>query len=207
MTIRLWGNEALVNSTTLNNQTAPVVTGLPNGGYVIAWVDDRGAATSAVKFQRFDAFGNKVGLETVVPSDGDGNQDQVSICTLSNGTFVIAHRDADPAISAVAGQIRLARYGADGTFLGQSENSRSNASQPVVHTDGTGFRLSASSYLNATDSDVITARYDANGVQQTTSTIDLAITVESRPDVSSVPFVGLVAVYTRNEGTVMDCTP
>ena len=201
MAIRLWGTEKLVNTTTANNQTAPVVTALQNGGYVIAWVDDMGAATSAVKFQRFDAAGNKVGAETIVPSDGEGDQDQISICTLSNGTFVIAHRDADPAISPVAGSIALTRFGADGTFLGQTINGGTNTSQPSIHPDGTGFRLSASNYLNSTDSDVFTVRYDVNGVFQTSSTIDFSVTIEGRPDVISTLIDGLVAVYTRNEGT------
>ncbi len=201
MAIRLWGTEKLVNTTTANGQTAPVVTALQNGGYVIAWVDDMGAGASAVKFQRFDAAGNKVGAETIVPSDGEGDQDQVSICTLSNGTFVIAHRDADPAISPVAGSIALTRFGADGTFLGQTINGGTNTSQPSIHPDGTGFRLSASNYLNSTDSDVFTVRYDVNGVFQTSSTIDFSVTIEGRPDVISTLIDGLVAVYTRNEGT------
>ncbi len=201
MSIRLWGQETLVNTTAANGQTAPVVTALQNGGYVIAWVDDMGAATSAVKFQRFDAFGNKVGLETIVPSDGEGDQDQVSICTLSNGTFVIAHQDADPTISPVASSTALTRFAADGTFLGQTYNGGENTFQPSIHPDGTGFRLSASVYLSSTDSDVFTVRYDVNGVFQTASIIDSAVTIEGRSDVISTQFDGLVAVYTRNEGT------
>ncbi len=130
MSIRLWGTEKPVNTTTGNGQTAPVVTALQNGGYVIAWADDMGAGASAVKFQRFDAAGNKVGAETVVLSDGEGNQDQVSICTLSNGTFVIAHQDADPTISPMASSTALTRFAADGTFLGQTIHVATNSSQP-----------------------------------------------------------------------------
>ena len=201
MSIRLWGTEKPVNTTTANGQTAPVVAALQNGGYVIAWVDDMGAGASAVKFQRFDAAGNKVGGETVVLSDGEGDQHQVSICTLSNGTFVIAHQDADPTISPVASSTALTRFAADGTFLGQTIHVATNSSQPSVHPDGAGFRLSVSVYLSSTDSDVYTARYDVNGILQTYSGVDFATTIEGRSDVISTPIDGLVAVYTRNEGT------
>jgi hypothetical protein len=51
MAITFWGEGSLVNTTTVNGQTAPAATALNalnDGGYVIAWVDDMGAAPSVV---------------------------------------------------------------------------------------------------------------------------------------------------------------
>ena len=183
MAIRLWGNEALVNTTTVNGQSAPVVTTLQNGGYVIAWVDDMAAAASAVKFQRYDALGNKAGVETTVASpDGEGDQINVSICTLSNGIFVIAHEDRDPALGVNNSQIVMTRYAADGTLQGQNVNSFVAFSQPVIHESGSGFRLTMRSFLNATDTDPYTFLYDAGGIQVSDFNIDSSISLQRPTD-------------------------
>jgi Ca2+-binding RTX toxin-like protein len=143
MTIRLWGTEKIVNATTLNGQTAPVITALQNGGYVIAWVDDMGAATSVARFQRFDALGNKTGSETVVPSfDGEGDQDEVSIATLSNGNFVIVNRDNDPNAFS-DGTINI--YDPSGTLVGFTQAAISSAPAEhdfTVYATPTGFAIS-----------------------------------------------------------------
>jgi hypothetical protein len=60
MSIRLWGNERLVNITTLNSQSVPVVTNLQNGGYVTAWV---GAAASACSSSAMMRLASKSGLK------------------------------------------------------------------------------------------------------------------------------------------------
>jgi hypothetical protein len=140
MAIRLWGQEKLVNTTTLNGQTAPVVSALQNGGYVVAWVDDVGAADSAVKFQRYDALGNKAGLETLVPSpDGQGDQDQVSMITLSNGNFVIANRDVDSYSNGV-----FTIYGPDGSFIIQTgiNSTSTNITDFDIRQLSNGFGIS-----------------------------------------------------------------
>ncbi len=98
MAMRKWGAETLVNTTTDNGQTAPVVTALQNGGYVVAWTDDMGAGQSVVKFQIYTAGGIKLGTEKTLPvSDGDGDQDQPTITTTANGNFIIGVRDFDSA--------------------------------------------------------------------------------------------------------------
>ncbi len=203
MSIRLWGTESVVNGTTANNQSAPVVTALQDGGYVVAWVDDNGAGESAVRFQRYDAGGNKAGAETtVVGPDGNGDQTQVSICTLSNGNFLVAHRDANPAGGVSAADIALTRYSATGQFLSQTVASiGGRTADPIVQADGTGFRLSVTYNLSSTDTDVYTNRYDINGVLQATNAIDTSsATLDSLPDVEATQYFGLVAVYSRDSG-------
>ena len=200
MAIRLWGNGNLVNTTIVNGQSQSVVTSLQDGGYVIAWVDDMGAAASAVKFQRFDAGGKKVGLETLVPSaDGEGNQDQISICTLSNGTFVIAHRDTDPAVTDF-GQIAMTRYAADGGFLDQTLSTQTDVAQAKIHAERTGFRVTQTKYVSASDTDVYAISYDDGGLQTLITPIDVSATVNLSPDSARIGINELVAVYTEKVG-------
>jgi hypothetical protein len=118
MAMRRWGTSSVVNSTTANDQKTPQVSGLRGGGYVVVWEDTSQPGSTAVKFQRFDALGAKVGAETVVPSpDGSGHQDSPSIASLNDGSFAIAHQDHDVG----ANQITISRYSAGGTLLGQGQ--------------------------------------------------------------------------------------
>jgi Ca2+-binding RTX toxin-like protein len=202
MSIRLWGTEKLVNTTTVNGQGTPVVTGLANGGYVIAWNDDMGSGSSVIKFQRFDALGNKTGVEKTVASDGGGEQDQVSICTLSNGSFVIAHRDADPELGPQASTITLTRYEADGTQIGQTSYGSvftGSTSQPSVRAEGTGFRLSATQLVGS-QADVYTSHFDVNGVQLSNTAIDSSTNLAASPEVVETAS-GLTAIFTKFIGT------
>ncbi len=51
------GYEFRVNSITLNNQRYPVINGLTNGGYIIAWQ----ASDSTIHAQYFTADNNRDG--------------------------------------------------------------------------------------------------------------------------------------------------
>ena len=63
MTVRKWGTEQLVNTSTFNAQQHPSVAALGDGGFVVVWDDSSGqggdASSSSIKMQRYDAFGNK----------------------------------------------------------------------------------------------------------------------------------------------------
>jgi RTX calcium-binding nonapeptide repeat (4 copies) len=139
------GTETGVNTTTLNNQNASVVSALQDGGYVVAWVDDMGAASSVVKFQRYTAAGVKAGLENTVPiSDGSGDQDQPTLATTDAGNFIIGVRDYDGVgdhdtmayeFSATGAFVR--DYGLDSSFL----DSGAPAIEALGSTTALAFRL------------------------------------------------------------------
>ena len=74
------------NTTTAGNQMIPALTALAGGGFVATWTD-AGATIETVRGQRFDAAGNKVGAEFLVPGVGGGVQD---ITALTGGGFVVA---------------------------------------------------------------------------------------------------------------------
>jgi hypothetical protein len=66
------GGEALVNTTTYSNQSAPVVAAIGNGAWVVVWQDASGGG-SRIFQQVFNAHGEPIGEETIVsnhPTDG-----------------------------------------------------------------------------------------------------------------------------------------
>jgi Ca2+-binding RTX toxin-like protein len=172
MAIRYWGNDKLANTTTANGQSSPVVAGLNNGGFVTAWVDDMGAGSSVVKFQRFDALGNKVGVETVLPvADGEGDQIKPSIAAMADGGFVIALQDMDPAISPTASDVRALRFDSSGLLINQAEfPSLFPASDPTVVANGTGYEVALSENFPA-DTDPVVLRVNSSNVQNPISVV------------------------------------
>ncbi|MEZ0206593.1 hypothetical protein, partial [Ideonella sp.] len=59
------GGEAVINSTTLGEQSQPTITGTAGGGFVVAWASDQGGSDFGVYLQRFDSQAQRVGGETL----------------------------------------------------------------------------------------------------------------------------------------------
>jgi hypothetical protein len=84
------GSEFRVNTWTTGNQSAPSITSLPNGGFVVVWESDgQDGSRDGVYGQRFDSNGNKVGSEFQVNTWTTYDQENPSITSLSNGGFVV----------------------------------------------------------------------------------------------------------------------
>jgi uncharacterized lipoprotein NlpE involved in copper resistance len=86
------GTEFRVNTTTSNSQLEPAVTGLANGGWVVSWTDQYGAASNTydVFLQQYDAAGRQVDGETLVNSYVPSVQQQPAITAMADGGFVVA---------------------------------------------------------------------------------------------------------------------
>ncbi|HEX8125062.1 MAG TPA: hypothetical protein VF548_05715 [Allosphingosinicella sp.] len=72
------GADTLVNTETSSHQSAADVAVLPGGGYVVTWADSStigGDPTGvAIKAQRFDSQGNRLGSEFLVNGTIAGDQ-------------------------------------------------------------------------------------------------------------------------------------
>ena len=103
MTIRKWGGETLVNTTTSGFPADPVVTTLADGGYVIAWTDF-GTTPDSVRFQIFNTDGTKRGNEIQAPTFGGNDVINPAIAPLADGGFVLtfdtelSNTDTDPCL-------------------------------------------------------------------------------------------------------------
>ena len=85
------GTEFQVNTYTTGDQYSPSVAMDDSGAFVVTW-DSNGQDTSGqgVYLQRFDATGNKLGLETRVNSTVAGGQYGSAVAFDPSGGFVVA---------------------------------------------------------------------------------------------------------------------
>jgi VCBS repeat-containing protein len=116
------GGEFLVNTTTLNSQNYPALTGLAGGGFVATWMDSSGQGgdptAPSVKAQLFSVSGAKVGSEFLVNTTVTASQDQPVITALSSGGFVIAWRDTSLQGDTSAAGIKAQIYDGTGARVG-----------------------------------------------------------------------------------------
>ncbi len=117
------GSEILVNTTTNDHQTDPVVAALSGGGFVISWTGESGSADDmsqqAVRAQVFTASGSRVNSEFLVNTVTSAAQYESSLTGLAGGRFVATWRDesgtgVDADNSAVSAQL----FNADGSKFG-----------------------------------------------------------------------------------------
>ena len=138
------GGEFLVNTTTADDQEAPSVTALTDGGFVVTWEsNNQDGQTWGIYGQRYDADGMAQGTEFQINQTTDDSQYASSVTGLSEGGFVVTWRsdgNQDGSDSGVYGR----RYAADGKALGDefpiNTTTAGNQGNPSVKalTDG-GF--------------------------------------------------------------------
>ncbi|MDB5676564.1 MAG: hypothetical protein JWM65_3546, partial [Sphingomonas bacterium] len=151
------GTELLVNTATVNGQSAEQITALSNGGFVVTWIDNSlgvGGATgdtssSAIKAQVYAADGSRIGSELLVNTATAGAQNAEQITALSNGGFVVTWTDASAGVGGATGDtsgtaIKAQVYAADGSRVGTellvntATNNDQNAEQITALSNG-GF--------------------------------------------------------------------
>ncbi len=99
------GGEFLLSNTTTGNQTAPVVAGLDNGRYAVAWVQNPTSSAPVVFSRLFDAAGAPSRPETQItfPPQFSARRDHVSIAPAPIGTFVVGWWEAQVTFAGKGG--------------------------------------------------------------------------------------------------------
>lgn len=95
------GGEILVNTATQNDQWRPQITALPDGGFVITWIDyshgiggaSGDSSDMAIKAQTFTADGSKLGGEILVNTATQNDQRNPQTAALPDGGFVVTWED------------------------------------------------------------------------------------------------------------------
>ena len=198
MAVRKWGAEALVNTNTESSQDSSAVTALASGDYVVTWTDGDPASdgsTAAIKMQRYDAFGVKLGGETLVNTTTGGAQLQSTVTTLADGSFVVAWRDFSGA-NGTGQDIRFRHFEADGTPIDAADRLAiafpGTEQDPIVKAlpDG-GFVIIADA-----DRNIRAQRFDADGAPVGTI-IDVAVSsaTEIGPDIAVLANGSMAAIY------------
>ncbi len=160
--------EVQVNTTTLNDQTAPEVTGLSNGNYVATWTSDgQDGSGLGVYAQVMDANNQPVGTEFKVNSYNTNDQSQPAVTSLNNGTFVVTWQSTgqDGSQEGIYAKV----FNNDGTLVKDEFRVNTVAAEDQTRSevaamkDG-GFVVTWTSGLNDADHHGIAVqRYDKDG--------------------------------------------
>ena len=115
------GSELQVNSAGAYTQSFSRIARFADGGYIIVWNTTDPAQDGdggAVKAQRFDANGVKVGGEFLVNSSFTASQTTPVVTTFADGSFAIAWATSDSLQDGSAGAIKARLFNASGTPIG-----------------------------------------------------------------------------------------
>lgn len=116
MTVRRWGTEEQVNGGWAGYQGGAVMAALPDGGFVLAWVDGSDPLRSVVRCQIFDSAGQPLGPETGI-SLATQSLSGLSMTALAGGGFVIGAE----TWSETQRDAQAFRFDAGGALLGSVE--------------------------------------------------------------------------------------
>jgi len=146
---KAFATEFLVNTTTANGQSTPVIAELVGGGFVITWRDDSqtGGDTSdgAIRAQRYDANGVAQGGEFLVNTTTVSTQFGPSIAGLVGDGFVIAWVDfSQTGGDTDSAAVRAQRYDANGLaqgaeFLVNTTTANDQGSSSIAGLSDGGF--------------------------------------------------------------------
>ena len=127
------GTEFQVNTVTEGQQGFSQMTALHDGGFVITWTTTDGGYHQS--FQRYDAQGQAVGVETSSSLLGGGTQGFGGIATLSDGTFVVTEQIYGHTTGG-AFDIYAQIFSATGTAIGDpirvSTSTSFSGAEPLV---------------------------------------------------------------------------
>lgn len=159
------GQPQQVNDSFIGYQPQPIVTGLADGGYLIAWQaqvpDDEW--TKDVHLRRFDASGQPVGADIAIGVTS-GDESQPVITALADGGWVVAFQ----ATRSGGLELHMQVFNANGSFRGAeqvlpTQGFAFGSAQLAALADG-GFLLAWSGAGSAAGgSDVIGQKFGADG--------------------------------------------
>lgn len=170
------GSELSVNSTTADYQFAPSVAALSGGGFVMVWIDysatGADTAATAVRGQRFDAGGAKVGGEFLVNTVTAGAQTEAVVTARPDGGYLVTWTDAshlggDASLNALKGQLFDTAGGKVGAefLVNTTTPGNQDGSSTGVAADG-AFIVAWSSADPVTGlADIVAQRFSASGAK------------------------------------------
>ena len=160
------GGEFQVNLHTEFAQNDPTVTGLPTGGFVVAWNDNSFAHPSGVPVgeisngnfaQIFDENGVRVGDEFLVNDITSSTQNEPNLAAKADGTIVAVYTDFSSADGSGAG-VFLRQFDNTGTALGASvqvnvETASTQSDATVAVLNGGRIVVTWTSFASGTAGD------------------------------------------------------
>ena len=168
------GAEFVAPATAIGVQSEPVIAGLNNGRYVVAWTDSShtGGDTSsdAIRSQVFNADGTRFGIERLVNTTTLGQQLDPTVTALAGGDYVVAWTslgsDADgQSLRSINAQL----FQANGTAVGGEYVGNTVAgfnvgqSEPAITGLNNGSYVLTWTNISGFDTNITGQMFNANG--------------------------------------------
>jgi len=156
-------NEFQVNSYTSSNQSAPTITALSDGGFVVAWHSDGQDGNGyGIYAQRYDSSGNAAGGEFQVNTYTNIDQQYPTITALSDGGFVVSWQswEQDGQNYGIYAQRYDASGVTDGVVLHNQSPIIASAVDDIVINEDSVFFLGLGSVFSAPESPMDTHSYE-----------------------------------------------
>ena len=210
--------ETVVNSATSGSQISPSVAGFSTGGFVATWLtgdSTQDGSGQAIKAQRYDASGAKIGGEFLVNTLGVGDQTAQSVTTMANGGFVVTWQTSDTTQDGSGSAIKAQVFDANGLRVGSEflveTQATSNQSLPSV-TSLTGGDFVIAWGTSDTTQDGVGSAIKAQRYSSTGATVGSEFLVNSMPSAGSEGRVtltglasgGFAATYSVGSGALGD---
>lgn len=161
------GGESFVHTTQNGEQSQHTITGLADGGWIVAWKSyGQDGDVSGVVQQRFDSEGVRVGGEVVVNTHTLGDQSSACVTSLADGGWLVTWTsiEQDETYASIYQQ----RFGSDGALVGVETRVSTfpgwqHGSQVVGLPDGGWLVVWASNGNAGQDVGIFQRQYSANG--------------------------------------------
>ena len=193
------GSEVHVNAASAGPQSAPTVTGLADGGYVIAW-----DGASGIQAQRFDSHGVALAGESRIDTVAGGAIAKPVTAALAGGGYVIAWHSV--AADGDGLDIHAQRFAADGSATGgqaivNTTLAGHQTSPAITATDDGGYVIAwTSTGQDGSGDGVYAQRFDAGGNAVAGETLINTVTALNQSDAALAPAQGgYVAVWGSQE--------
>ncbi|HZH27711.1 MAG TPA: calcium-binding protein [Azospirillaceae bacterium] len=168
------GPEQVVATLTTYGQSAPAMTALADGGYVVTWQSYLGDTNGewsgwGIKGQRFDTTGTKAGGEFLVNTTLAYDQVEASTAALADGGFVVAWRSTHDGDRR--GDVYAQRFDAAGAKVGgevrvNSHTAGFQGAPDIVGLADGGFAVAwTSEGQDGSEDGVYAQRFDAAGLR------------------------------------------
>ena len=204
-----FGSEVQVNEYTNADQSAPAITGLQNGGFVITWHSLNQIGSDFEIYARiFNADGTvKIG-EFLVNSVTSGAQTSPSIASSPDSSFIITWQDGPSGSKDVRARMFSASGGAKGAdFVVNTYTNNDQDSQAIATFPDSSFIITwRSKYqieggIQFYSSDIYFQRYNADGSLngQETRANTYTATDQLNPSVATLSSTSFIITWTSDQ--------
>ncbi len=195
------GTEFLVNTSTTSNQALPALSALAGGGFVVTWTQFNAGGDgsgSSILAQRYSEGGGADGVEHLINTTSNLNQNQSAIAGLTGGGLVVVWQD----YSVSGGDL-------SGTAI-RGQRLTVPALDFVAIADGSGISLLTSDFQNQTVASEVGGVLDGDliiefGLSDAFISMGAAGVVEAEFTLTNATFDGPLSAGSWTAASDLDC--